>query len=209
MSFNDPQILDLLSQLLFQLASQDNKIRSEAEVQLDNHWVINQPGHLVVGLAHLAASHPDTYLRSFSSILLRRYALKQLGNGATLLEQAGPEALQQIQALLIQALGHEQEISVRNKVADCASQIAQLLLIKKASWEALFQTCVEFLNSPNPVLRRTTFMILNGCPQLMVKQDQNTVKSMFVAGVQDADMDVRFIALKASVQYCKPAALMV
>ena len=57
------EMVELLSQLLIQLSSQDNKCRQEAEQQLDQHWVINQPAHLLVGLAHLVASHPDAYVR--------------------------------------------------------------------------------------------------------------------------------------------------
>jgi hypothetical protein len=62
MSFLEPQIVDLLSQLLIQVSSTDNKTRSEAEQQLDNHWVQHQPGHLLVCLAQLAATHPDAYV---------------------------------------------------------------------------------------------------------------------------------------------------
>jgi hypothetical protein len=141
-------------------------------------------------------------LRSFASILLRRYSLKQW-EGQTLLEKAGPEALALIQSLLIQCLKNENEISVRNKIADSASQLAQFLVTKKLAWPELFQTCVEFLSSPSPILRKSSFMVILGCPLLMSKQDQNMVKSMFVAGVQDADMDVRLASLKASVQYRK------
>jgi hypothetical protein len=57
------EMVELLSQLLIQLSSQDNKGRQEAELQLDQHWVINQPAHLLVGLAHIVVSHPDAYVR--------------------------------------------------------------------------------------------------------------------------------------------------
>lgn len=36
---------------------------------------------------------------------------------------------------------------------------------------------------------------------MMVKQDQNSVKSMFVAGIQDADVNVQLMALRASIDY--------
>ena len=62
-----------------------------------------------------------------------------------------------------------------------------------------------FLSSPNPVLRKTAFLVLHGCPQLMSRQDQNAVKSMFVAGVQDADHAVRLMALQASIDYLTTA----
>ncbi len=63
MTDQQTQMIDLLSQLLIQLSSQDNKLRNEAEQQLDQHWVVNQPAHLLVGLSHLIVSHPDAYVR--------------------------------------------------------------------------------------------------------------------------------------------------
>jgi hypothetical protein len=51
------------------------------------------------------------------------------------------------------------------------------------------------------MLKKTTFLILKGCPQLMVKQDQNAVKSIFIAGIQDADANVRLMALRACIDY--------
>ena len=51
------------------------------------------------------------------------------------------------------------------------------------------------------MLKKTTFLILKGCPQLLVKQDQNSVKSMFIAGIQDADVNVQLMALRASIDY--------
>ena len=36
---------------------------------------------------------------------------------------------------------------------------------------------------------------------MMVKQDQNSVKSIFVAGIQDADVNVQLMALRASIDY--------
>jgi hypothetical protein len=53
------------------------------------------------------------------------------GASKTLLEVGGEQCLSQIQALLLQALQNEPEMSVRVKVADTASQIAYFLLIKK------------------------------------------------------------------------------
>lgn len=68
---------------------------------------------------------------------MRRYALKQLpsdGPAKSLLEVAGEQCLAQIQTLLLGALRNEPEMSVRVKVADTASQIADFLLTKKGKF---------------------------------------------------------------------------
>ncbi len=68
-------------------------------------------------------------------------------------------------------------------------------------WSELLQKCFEWLGSPNPILRRTCFLVFVGCPQLISKQNAATLKPVFLAGIQDSDVDVRIDCLRASVQY--------
>ncbi|KAJ2993084.1 Importin-5 [Globomyces sp. JEL0801] len=203
--FADPQLFQLLNDLLNQLSSQDNAIRRAAEEQLELHWVANQPGPLLAGLANATLSHNIPFIKSFSAVLLRRYALKSVKNtnneDQSLLQIAGPQVVQYVQAQLVQSLKVEPDWQVRNKVADTTSQIASYLLRKKFIWSELFQLGADFVTSPNPALRRTAFLLFSGCPGLLTRQDQNAVKNMFVTGVQDQDMDVRLAALKATVEY--------
>lgn len=55
-------MIEVLSQLLLQLTSQENHLRNQAETQLDQHWVVNQPAHLLVGLAHILSSHKEVHV---------------------------------------------------------------------------------------------------------------------------------------------------
>jgi hypothetical protein len=75
-----------------------------------------------------------TKLKSFAVVLLRRYALKNVVEGKSLLETTGSEVLQHIQKMLLFSLSNEQELSVRSKVADTTSQIGSLLMRKKGIW---------------------------------------------------------------------------
>jgi hypothetical protein len=119
----------------------------------------------------------------------------------TLLEVSGPQVLAQVQQQLLQALSTEQNLRVRNKVADATSQLATFLVSHKAQWNELYQLLCEFVSSQNHVFRSSAFNVLIGCPSLLFKQDQNQVKAMFVAGLQDQDIDVRLTALKSTVNY--------
>jgi hypothetical protein len=58
----EEQMIEVLSQLLVQLTSQENTIRNQAENQLDQHWVVNQPALLLVGLAHILSSHKEVHV---------------------------------------------------------------------------------------------------------------------------------------------------
>jgi hypothetical protein len=126
--------------------------------------------------------------------------MKQI-ESQTMLESLNPQAIQEIQQKLIQSLSSEQENSVRNKVTDTVSSIASFLLIKQSDWPELFQACGEFVGIPNAILRKTAFLIFSGCPQFLTKQNQNNVKNIFVAGLQDGDVDVKLASLKASINY--------
>jgi hypothetical protein len=55
----DNQLVELLGQLCSQLLSTDNNTRKQAEEQLEKHWLVNQPGQLLMGLTQLLLSHPD------------------------------------------------------------------------------------------------------------------------------------------------------
>ncbi|KAJ3273865.1 Importin-5 [Terramyces sp. JEL0728] len=198
---DNQQLFEVLGQLLSQLLSPDTNVRKQSEEQLEKHWLANQPGPFLAGLSNFTVHHADAYFRSFCAVLLRRYALKQTPASIPVIQAAGEEVLKYVQMNLLQSLSNEQDVSVRNKVADTVSQIALFLVNNKVGWPELFQVCAEFISSPNALFRKSAFMIFSGCPKVLIKQDQNSVKSIFMAGVQDADLDVRLAALKATVNY--------
>jgi hypothetical protein len=53
------QLVELLAQVCQQLLSTDNTVRKQAEEQLERHWLVNQPGQLLMGLGQLLLSHAD------------------------------------------------------------------------------------------------------------------------------------------------------
>jgi hypothetical protein len=127
--------------------------------------------------------------------------MKQVGENVTLIEKLGESVLVEIQQKLLHSLQAEQENSVRTQVINAVSSIANFLLLKKIEWPQLFQVCGEFVSSPQPTFRRTSFLIFSGCPSFLSKQDQNHVKNIFVIGLQDQDYEVKLAALKACVSY--------
>ncbi|KAJ3252863.1 Importin-5 [Boothiomyces macroporosus] len=187
---DNQQLFEVLGQLLSQLLSPDANIRKQSEEQLEKHWLANQPGPFLAGLSNFIVHHSDAYVRLLLMKSSEVFAL-------SCCEAAGEDVLKYVQTNLLQSLASEQDVSVRNKVADTISQIALFLVNNKE----LFQACAEYISSPNPLFRKSAFMIFSGCPKVLIKQDQNSVKSIFMAGVQDSDLDVRLAALKATVNY--------
>lgn len=60
MSLLPPEIHTALSQLLRALSTPDNVVRSQAEDQLNNDWVLNRPDVLLMGLAEQLGGAEDT-----------------------------------------------------------------------------------------------------------------------------------------------------
>lgn len=58
-----PDIVTQLNQVLSNLASADNDLRSGAEQQLNEIWIAQQPDLLLLSLAQLGRSHQDTHVR--------------------------------------------------------------------------------------------------------------------------------------------------
>ncbi|KAI8924999.1 armadillo-type protein [Entophlyctis helioformis] len=211
---NSLQLFEVLAQLIAQLSTQDNAVRAAAEQQLNEHWLLNQPQVLLAGLAYLMVNHPDVEIRSLTSILLRRMALRARPAAPAPAEAAGAsvedvsnyvfvgeETRQFVQTQLLQALSNEANASVRNKICDTVSELASHMHDKGSYWSELVQASLHFASSPQPLLRQTTFQIMAGIPSLFVNESPATIRTIFVAGIQDADVEVRLAALRAAAYY--------
>ena len=67
MSILSSDVQNALAQLLQALSSPDNTVRTTAEEQLNNEWVVARPDVLLMGLAEHMHSDPDDVVRSFES----------------------------------------------------------------------------------------------------------------------------------------------
>ncbi|KND04212.1 uncharacterized protein SPPG_01645 [Spizellomyces punctatus DAOM BR117] len=200
-----PEALTQLAQVLSQLASADNVVRSAAEEQL-NTQLGNQPDILLSALAHMTRQHPDLHLRSFSAILLRRLALKQAANApknqnVTYYVWIGEGPRTYIQTELLESLKGEQQSVVRRKVADTVAELARHMLEKGSTWMDLLHTIFDCARSPAADHRVSAFQIVAQVPRLISDTDVASMKRSFGAALQDTAVEVRLEALNACVQY--------
>jgi oligoendopeptidase F len=72
-----------LTQLLQALQSPDNSIRSQAEEHLQNHWTLNRPELLLMGLAEQIQNTPDISVRFRSYYILVEERKAELINGSS------------------------------------------------------------------------------------------------------------------------------
>jgi hypothetical protein len=58
-----PDVVSQLNQVLMNLVSNDNNLRSSAEQQLNEQWIAQQPDLLLLSLAQLGRTHEETHVR--------------------------------------------------------------------------------------------------------------------------------------------------
>jgi len=58
-----PDVVSQLNQVLSNLVSNDNNLRSSAEKQLNEQWIAQQPDLLLLSLAQLGRTHEETHVR--------------------------------------------------------------------------------------------------------------------------------------------------
>ncbi|KAI8975382.1 armadillo-type protein [Mycotypha africana] len=208
-----PEVLQQLTPVLTSLLSVDNNERGAAEAHLNEHWIVQQPDLLLLGLASFVAHNTDVQLRSYCSVLLRRLAFKEEMHAST--EPADDGAMrpriwdsvrdttrQGVKELLLFSLANETDQSTRHKVSDTIAEVAKDDFSCQTRWEYLLKALFECTQSPNPAHRESAFRILAAVPELIADQNAEVVKNVFLTSLTDAESQaVRLEALKAAAAY--------
>ncbi|CAG8482986.1 1549_t:CDS:10, partial [Ambispora gerdemannii] len=202
------EIISQLNQVLSNLASNDNTLRSTAEQQLNEQWIAQQPDLLLLSLAQLGRTHEATHSRSFSFVLLRRIAFKQAPNHASKSEETSIwDVLQEanretIKTDLLMSLLVEQENTVRHKVCDAVSEVAKNSFLKGQKWNELIPALFEASKSISVEHREAAFRIFSAVPNLITDQPIHILQQVFSVNLQDVNSPtVRMAALKSAVAF--------
>ncbi|CAG8626806.1 8999_t:CDS:10, partial [Acaulospora morrowiae] len=207
-SLVSPAIVTQLNQVLSDLISNDNDLRSKAEKQLNEQWIAQQPDLLLLSLSQLGRSHQETHGRSFSFVLLRRIAFKQAPNQTAKGEEVSiwdylqEQSRQAIKNELLMSLSVERENTVRHKVCDAVSEVVKNSHLKGQKWVELLPALFEASKSPSAEHREAALRIFSAVPNLITDQSVDVIKQIFSANLQDADnADIRMASLKAAVAF--------
>jgi hypothetical protein len=203
-----PDVVSQLNQVLMNLVSNDNNLRSSAEQQLNEQWIAQQPDLLLLSLAQLGRTHEETHSRSFSFVLLRRIAFKQAPNQTskpddlTNWDSLQEQSRQAIKNELLMSLSVERENTVRHKVCDAVSEVAKNSFLKGHKWNELLPTLIEASKIPSAEHREAALRIFSAVPNLLTDLPINDVKQVFSVNLQDANnAAIRMAALKAAVAF--------
>ncbi|TPX44882.1 hypothetical protein SeLEV6574_g04238 [Synchytrium endobioticum] len=232
-----PQLLSQLVSLLSKLVGLDlgpsildNSQRAASEDELNSVWLAQQPALLLSSLANIIHSHPDSTLRSFAAILLRRCALKSVStspdihtaNGAAAAAAAaaapsssssspsttttywvsvGQDVRNYVQNELLCSLAEEQDTPVRRKVCDTIADLVKHMLIKSIVWSDLIEAVYQCTRAPSPDHRESAMRILAAVPNLITDQEVDAVVRVFQSAFHDPNVDVQMTAVKAYVSY--------
>ncbi|KAI9829591.1 MAG: hypothetical protein M1819_006096 [Sarea resinae] len=206
MSMLPAEVHAALTQLLQGLVSADNNVRTQAEEQLNNEWVVARPDVLLMGLVEQIQGAEDPMTRSFAAVLFRRIASKTKKIAASdemkelflTLEQPQQAAIMQ---RLLQCLTNESLPNVRNKTGDAVAEIARQCSDEGKPWPELLGVLFQASQSGDAGQRENAFRIFATTPDIIEKQHADTVLSAFSKGFKDDDVTVRLSAMEAIASF--------
>ncbi|KAK6460373.1 Karyopherin functions in nuclear transport of protein [Scheffersomyces coipomensis] len=206
MSVLPEDVQGVLSQLLDNLKSADNSIRSAAEKSLEDDWSSKDTVvALLVYLAEQACSASVEETRSFAAVLFRRIAIKSPKEMATVTDRTigviSEPARQQIRSILLKGFSNHQSNQVRHKLSDAISEMAKDDASPAGTWNELIPALFEATRNQDPSFRESAFRVFSSAPQLIDKSYIQQVLPIFNGGFNDENDDVRISACTAFVAF--------
>lgn len=194
-----------LGQLLQQLQSPDNNVRSQAEEVLQNQWVSQRPEWLLMGLAEQIATSTDISLRSYAAVIFRRIASKTIktpsAENVDLFISLAPEQGVVIRTKLLEILMTETDKNVRNKISDAVAEIARQYYDSSHSWSELLQVLFSLSQDTDAAKRETAFRVFTTTPGIIEKQHEEPVAQSFAQAFKDTSVSVRLAAMEAFASF--------
>ncbi|KAJ6164943.1 hypothetical protein N7470_003615 [Penicillium chermesinum] len=193
MSLLSPEVHAQLSQLLRDLSTPDNAVRSRAEDSLNNDWVDARPEILLMGLAEQISGAEDPLARAFSAVLFRRIAIKTRKN-------FGKEIFLSLEANQRSAI-RKKLLKIGDAVAEVARQYidnGEVIRADNEDWDDLPKALHQASTSLEAGLRETAFRIFTTTPGIIEKEEhENVVLGVFSNGFKDDNIAVRIAAMEA------------
>lgn len=188
-----------LVQLLSTLTSSDNHERSAGESVLNDTWIAERPHLLLLGLAEQIRDASDVALRSFSAVLFRRLASKDVsdphesGAELSIWDKAGAETQPRIKSALLTSFQQEQIGGVRHKLSDLIAELTQI----DEDWPEIRDVMLQCTQAPVPIFRESAFRVYGTSPELLSVIPQSQLHVLFATGLQDGDQTVQLAAVQA------------
>ncbi|KAI8056197.1 importin beta-3 subunit [Syncephalis plumigaleata] len=202
-----------LRQLLGHLVSADNMQRSQAEQQLNQFWMAEQPDALLLALTHLSRHDSGADIRSFSAVLFRRLAFKSPPKLAstnealavtvwdTVLDETRARCMQE----LLLSLKDEATGPVLHKLSDTIAELYKNVVNRGQPWPALETLLFELCNAPVADRRDCAFRIFASIPAILEGQPPENVLNAFLGRLCDENAAVQLSSMRACVAFLMEA----
>ncbi|KIJ25106.1 hypothetical protein M422DRAFT_193858 [Sphaerobolus stellatus SS14] len=210
----DGETMAVIKQILSNLICNDNELRSSAE-QAVNEKLAETPEVYLLALAQLARTEPNEVMRSFSLVLLRRLLFRAIPNSsstltstqATLYDHLSEPTRSSLERALLSALSHEPALSVRHKLAETITDLANASFERGRPWLALQAQSFSATHDADQRQRESAYRIFANVPALMGDQQPDAIVRVLQRGLQDPEsLEVRHAALKASTAFLSTAS---
>ncbi|KAG8978874.1 hypothetical protein FRB93_010526 [Tulasnella sp. JGI-2019a] len=203
-----PDVLFKLSQLLSNLVLGENEIRKNAEKTLNEEWLAKDPGNVLTALALFTRQSPDTHMRSFAAVLLRRLAFRPVPGtsgmpSTTVIYDHLPEGTRKtVESLLLECIANEVDVSVRSKILDTTTELAEGSLKRQRPWPELQAFAAQYALSDNSEHRRIAYQVFSRIPRLLLDQKTEQVVGALEQGLSsETPVSTQQAALEASVAF--------
>ncbi|RYC60014.1 hypothetical protein CHU98_g6192 [Xylaria longipes] len=194
-----------LTQLLQALQSPDNSVRSQAEDHLQNNWTATRPEILLMGLAEQIAGASESSLRSFAAVIFRRIASKtrktDKGDNAEIFVSLPPEQAHVIRQKVLEALAHESDRLVRNKIGDAVADVARQYSENNDQWPEILGVLFNLSMANDVGQRETAYRVFATSPGIIEKQHEAAVIDAFGRGFKDNSVAVQLAAMEAFASF--------
>jgi len=190
---------EMFSQLLPQLLSTDNKVRSQAEEAYNSLPLESKVTCLLAAVQDQTSGKPEDE-RQMAAVLLRRLFTSEFSDFFTKL---APEAQQQLKEQLLVAVQTEQSDSIRRKICDVVAEVARNLIDDDGNnlWPDFLQFLFQCANNPSPQLREAALRMFTSVPGVFGNHQASyltLIKQMLQQSLVDtSSYHVRFQAVRA------------
>eukprot|EP01006_Ploeotia_vitrea_P036976 TRINITY_DN66079_c7_g2_i3.p1 TRINITY_DN66079_c7_g2~~TRINITY_DN66079_c7_g2_i3.p1 ORF type:complete len:1144 (+),score=626.30 TRINITY_DN66079_c7_g2_i3:69-3434(+) len=192
---NNNNPLAAMENVLTQCLSTDKQQRSMAAAAVEQQFG-SQPLQIVVSLIQVLAQSRNMQARHLAAVLLR----KRLPVGEqTLIESFDDNSRKQILQQLLQCVINEQNNMMKRQIADCAAEVANVMLHKN-KWPEFLPFVAQCCNHSTPDMRKIGFFIFGKLSVAVLEQHMNAIRSLYVQGLADKALNVRIAAVGAVAQ---------
>lgn len=185
MSMLNDEIRESFSQLLNDLASCDNVVRSMAEKLIEKEWGnIERMEFFLIFLAEQTQYAECEKLKQFAAILFRKIIIKSPSESVNVTDKLisflNTDVKLNLLNILLKSFMRNISANLKHKLADAISELINIDVLSVDECNKTLKYLIDCLENSDPILIESIFRIFSSTPELLVKNYFNEILYYFV-----------------------------